>query len=51
METTRRPVVAPDGIVIEIDVLLQELTIIGVPARATMLLPCEAPKLEPLITT
>jgi hypothetical protein len=50
-ETTIGPEVAPEGIVMLIDVLLQELTIAGVAFCVTRLLPCDAPKLEPVITT
>ena len=50
-ETTNGPEVAPEGMVILIDVLLQELTITGTSFRVTTLPPCAAPKLTPLITT
>ena len=50
-ETASGPDVAPEGIVMLIDVLLQALIITGVPFRATMLPSCEAPKLAPVIAT
>jgi hypothetical protein len=50
-ETTISPEAAPEAIVIEIEVLLQEFTVIGSAPRVTRLLPCEAPKFEPLIVT
>src|SRR5215467_15348617 len=49
--TNRDPVVAPFGIVIVIDVALQLLTVAGAPFNWTALLPCVAPKPEPVIIT
>jgi hypothetical protein len=49
-ETTRGPEVAPDGIVMVIDVALQKLIGTRAPLSVTMLLPCEAPKPDPEIT-
>src|SRR5882672_8829443 len=49
--TTIRPDAAPDAIVTVMDVLLHELIVIGAPFTVTWLLPCEAPKWVPLITT
>ena len=50
-ETTIYPDVAPVGIVIVIEVLLQESTVTGVSFSSTKPLPCSVPKLVPLITT
>jgi len=50
-ETSNGPDVAPEGMVMLIDVLLHELIITGVAFRVTTLPPWEAPKLEPVITT
>jgi hypothetical protein len=50
-DTTNSPDVAPEGIVMVMDVLLHELMITGVAFRITSLPPCVAPKLEPVITT
>jgi hypothetical protein len=50
-ETTSDPEVAPLGIVMLIDVVLQELIVTGVSFKRTTLLPCEVPKFEPLTTT
>jgi hypothetical protein len=50
-DTTRSPDVAPVGIVIVIDVLLQELIVTAEPLSSTTLLPCEAPNPVPEITT
>ena len=50
-DTTNGPDVALEGMVMLIDVLLHEFTITGVPFRFTTLLPCEAPKLAPVMTT
>jgi hypothetical protein len=50
-ETTNNPDEVPEGIVMLIDVLLQELMIAGIAFRVTTLPPCEAPKLDPVITT
>ena len=49
-ETTKGPEVAPDGIVMVIEVALQELIITRAPFRVTMLPPCEAPNPDPEIT-
>jgi hypothetical protein len=49
-ETTRGPEVAPDGIVMVIDVALQKLIGTRAPFSVTMLLPCEAPNPDPEIT-
>ena len=49
--TSKGPDVAPVGIVIVMDVALQELTVIGSVFSTTRLFPCEAPKLEPVIVT
>ena len=49
-ETTKGPEVAPDGIVMVIEVGLQELTVTRAPLSVTMLLPCDAPNPEPEIT-
>ena len=50
-DTTNGPDVAPEGIVMPIEVSLHEFTISGTTFKVTALLPCEAPKLAPLITT
>jgi len=50
-ETTSAPDTAPEGIVMLIDVSLQELTNTGVAFKVTTLPPCEAPKFAPVITT
>ena len=50
-ETPIYPDVAPVGIVIVIDVALQELTVTRVSLRKTSLFPCEPPNPEPEITT
>src|ERR1700730_2514781 len=50
-ETTRGPELAPDGIVIMMDVPLHELIVTGLPFSTTTLFPCVVPKLEPVITT
>ena len=49
-ETAKYPDVAPDGIVIVIDVALQELIVTGLSFSTTALFPCEAPNPEPEIT-
>jgi len=51
METSKGPEVAPVGIVIVMDVLLQVLMVTAAPFSRTALPPCEAPKPEPEITT
>jgi hypothetical protein len=50
-ETTNNPDIAAEGMVMLIDVSLQELMVTGVAFRITTLPPCEAPKFEPAITT
>ena len=50
-ETTRYPEVAPVGIVIVMEVAVQASTVATIPFRSTMLLPCDAPKFCPLMTT
>jgi len=50
-ETTNSPEVATAGIVTVIEVSLHELIVTGVAFSVTTLPPCEAPKLEPVITT
>jgi len=50
-ETAKYPVIAPDAIVIVIDVSLHEFTVIGASLSRTTLLACELPKCKPLITT
>jgi hypothetical protein len=50
-KTASGPVVAPVGIVTVTDVAPQEFTVGSAPFRVTMLLPCEAPKPVPDITT
>src|SRR5215813_409046 len=49
--TCSGPEVAPGGIVITIDVSLQELTVTGAPLSVTRLAPSEAPKPDPIIVT
>jgi hypothetical protein len=51
IRTDISPEVAPLGIVIVMDVSLQELIIVGWSFRTTKLVPCAAPKLEPETTT
>ena len=50
-ETNNGPVVAPDGIVIVMDVPLQLLTVTPAPFSSTALFPCEPPNPVPEITT
>jgi hypothetical protein len=50
-DTTIGPEVAPVGIVITINALLQVLIVTGVPFKFTKLPPCEAPNPEPEIIT
>ena len=50
-ETSKSPEVAPTGMVMLIDVLLQVLIVTAVPFSRTALAPCKAPKPEPEITT
>ena len=50
-ETTKYPEVAPVGIVVTMDVLPHELIVTGVLFKVTTLLPLEAPKPEPEMTT
>src|SRR5216683_1972728 len=48
--TTMWPVVAPDGTYVAICVLLQVFTTVaGVPLNVTVLVPCVAPKFDPLM--
>ncbi len=49
--TTTLPVVAPEGTAATIDVLLQLETVAAVPLNFTVLEPCAAPKLLPVIVT
>ncbi len=49
--TANGPEVAPVGIVMVIEVALQVLMVAGAPFSITALLPCEAPKPVPVITT
>ena len=49
--TTTLPVVAPAGTVTVIEVALQPVGVAAVPLKVTVLLPCIAPKLVPLIST
>ena len=50
-ETAKGPEVAPDGIVMVMDVSLQELIVTNAPFSITTLLPCDAPNPVPVITT
>jgi hypothetical protein len=50
-ETSKYPEVAPAGIVVTIDVLVHELTVIGAPFSMTKLPPSDAPKPVPVICT
>jgi hypothetical protein len=50
-ETNNGPVVAPDGIVIVMDVPLQLLTVTPAPFSSTALFPCVPPNPVPEITT
>jgi hypothetical protein len=50
-DTARIPEVAPLGIVIVMDVADQELIVVGRPFKRTWLLPADAPKPVPEITT
>lgn len=49
--TTTLPLVAPDGTGTVMLVPLHELGVAAVPLNVTVLVPCDAPKLVPLITT
>src|SRR5579863_5535449 len=49
--TTRSPLTAPLGILIDIDPVLQLFTVTGVPCSSTRLFPCELPKFCPVIVT
>ena len=49
--TTTLPVVAPAGTVTAMLVLLQVVGVAAVPLKVTVLLPCVAPKLVPVIVT
>jgi len=50
-DTTKYPDVAPAGIVVVIEVSLQESIVMGAEFNITALLPCVAPKPEPVIIT
>jgi hypothetical protein len=50
-DTTNTPVVAPDGIVIAIELSLQELIVTGTSFNVTTLPLSDAPNPEPLIVT
>jgi hypothetical protein len=50
-DTTKGPEVAPAGMVMLMFVALQALMVTGVPFSNTTLLPCGAPKFEPLMAT
>ena len=50
-ETTSGPELAPEGMVMVMDVPLQELMVTGAPFRVTTLPPWEVPKPDPVITT
>jgi hypothetical protein len=50
-DTTSGPDVAPDGIVMIIDVAVQEFTVTGTSFKSTELLPCMPPNPEPEIAT
>jgi hypothetical protein len=50
--TTTFPVVAPAGTVATIDVEVQsEMEVAGVPLKVTVLVPCDEPKLVPMMAT
>jgi hypothetical protein len=51
MDTTKGPDVAAPGIVITIEVALQEVIVTGVPFKVTVLPLCGGPKPEPTIIT
>ena len=50
-ETTKGPEVAPAGMVMVMELLLQELMVTAAPFSVTMLLPCPAANPVPEITT
>jgi hypothetical protein len=50
-ETTIGPDVAPEGIVMMIDVAVQESIVTGAPFSVTRLVPWEVPNPDPEITT
>src|SRR5690242_3479635 len=50
-ETSKGPEVAPLGMVMLREVVLQELTVTGMPWSSTRLPPCVAPKPVPVIAT
>jgi hypothetical protein len=50
-ETTKGPEVAPDRMVMLMEVALQVLMVTGDPFSSTTLLACVAPKFDPLIVT
>ena len=49
--TAKYPVADPEATVKVTEVLLQEFIVIDTPLNITKLLPCEAPKLDPVIVT
>ncbi|SRR5260221_4720454 len=49
--TSTQPVVAPDGAATVMDVALQVVGVAAVPLNVTVLTPCVAPKLDPVIVT
>ena len=49
--TSNGPVVAPEGMVAVMEVLLHELIVRAVPLSVAVLLPCDTPKFDPKITT
>jgi hypothetical protein len=49
--TAKGPEVAAEGVVMVMDVALQELIVADTPFNITALLPCDAPKPVPEITT
>ena len=50
-ETAKGPEVAPSGIVMVMEMSLQELIVTSTPFSSTTLLPCNAPNPVPVITT
>jgi hypothetical protein len=50
-DTTKYPDVAPAGMLVVTDVSLHEMIVIGAAFNITALLPCVAPKPEPVIIT
>ena len=49
--TTTLPVLAPFGTEVTIEVALQLVTVAVTPLNVTVLVPCDAPKLAPVIVT